>query len=129
MLRNLTLEDTLPHDAEQAVLVGRAWLPGEGGGPTLVTVRQGALVDISPLAPTMAALLERPDAAEAVRGHAGRSLGTLSGWLDEAAVLAVHAAPAKHAIVDLELRDAVDNIRSWFRDAAAKKRGLVSFYH
>ncbi|MBL8344444.1 MAG: fumarylacetoacetate hydrolase family protein [Rubrivivax sp.] len=82
MLRNLTLEDTLPHDAEQAVLVGRAWLPGEGGGPTLVTVRQGALVDISPLAPTMAALLERPDAAEAVRGHAGRSLGTLSGWLD-----------------------------------------------
>lgn len=82
MLRNLTPTDTLPQDAPQAVLVGRAWLPGERGGPTLVTVREGALVDLSALAPTMAALLDRPDAAEAVRRHEGHSLGTLAGWLD-----------------------------------------------
>lgn len=53
----------------------------------------------------------------------------LSGWLDPAAVQKIHAVPAKQAIVDRELRDAVDNIRGWFRDAAAKQRGLVSFYH
>jgi fumarylacetoacetate (FAA) hydrolase family protein len=39
-------------------------------------------VDIGALAPTMAALLERDDAAAAVRGHAGASLGPLAGWLD-----------------------------------------------
>ncbi|MCW5633679.1 MAG: fumarylacetoacetate hydrolase family protein [Rubrivivax sp.] len=79
--RTLTLEETLPRDAAQALLVGRAWQPGERGGPTLVTVRDGTLVDMSTLAPTMAALLERADAAEAVRGHAGAPLGPLAEWL------------------------------------------------
>lgn len=82
MQRNLTVEDTLPRDAARALLVGRAWLPGERGGPTPVTVRNGKLVDLSALAPTIAALLERPDAAQAVRGHEGPSLGPLAEWLD-----------------------------------------------
>ncbi|MBI5716863.1 MAG: fumarylacetoacetate hydrolase family protein [Burkholderiales bacterium] len=82
MQHSLTVEDTLPRDAAQALLVGRAWLPGEHGGPTLVSVRDGRLVDISALAPTMAALLDRPDAAEAVRRHEGPSLGPLAEWLE-----------------------------------------------
>ena len=75
---------TLPVDAERALLVGRAWLPGgngEEGGPTLVTVREGQLVDIGALAPTVSALLEREDAAAAARDAEGVPLGTLADWL------------------------------------------------
>ena len=47
-----TLTQTLPVDASRATLVGRAWLPGERGGPAPVLVRDGELVDLSPLAAT-----------------------------------------------------------------------------
>ena len=88
-LRTLDPQQTLPHDADRAVLVGRAWLPGRAdaaGGPTLVTVRDGALIDIGALAPTTATLLAMPDAAARVRafvdaGH-GVPLGPLAEWLD-----------------------------------------------
>jgi fumarylacetoacetate (FAA) hydrolase family protein len=80
--RELTAAETLPTDAREALLVGRAWLPGSDGGPTLVTVRDRRLHDISRLAPTMAALLERVDAARAVRDAPARSLGSLTEWLD-----------------------------------------------
>lgn len=53
----------------------------------------------------------------------------LSGWLDEAAVAAVHAAPRKQAVVDADLREVVDCIAGWFGEAARKGRGLVAFYH
>jgi fumarylacetoacetate (FAA) hydrolase family protein len=72
---------TLPVDAPRALLLGRVWVPGPGGGPTLVTVRDGALVDISALAPTMAALCVREDAVAAVRAADGPSLGRLDDWL------------------------------------------------
>ncbi|PZP98249.1 fumarylacetoacetate hydrolase family protein [Pseudorhodoferax soli] len=72
---------TLPVDAPRALLVGRVWVPGPGGGPTLVTVRDGALVDLSALAPTMAALCAREDAVAAVRAADGPSLGRLDDWL------------------------------------------------
>jgi fumarylacetoacetate (FAA) hydrolase family protein len=91
-LKSLTVAETLPHDAAQALLVGRAWLP-DAGGPALVAVRDGALFDISRLAPTMSALLERPDAAAAVRAHAGAALGALAGWLD---ATAEHGANPAH---------------------------------
>jgi fumarylacetoacetate (FAA) hydrolase family protein len=84
MTHELSADTTLPHDAAVALLVGRAWLPpsaGSPGGPTLVTVRDRALFDISAVAPTMAALLERPDAAQAVHAAPGRSLGPLTDWL------------------------------------------------
>ena len=90
-LRTLDPQQTLPHDADRAVLVGRAWLAGSAdgtdatGGPTLVAVRDGALIDIGALAPTTATLLAMPDAAARVRafvdaGH-GVPLGPLSEWL------------------------------------------------
>ncbi|MGJ7582177.1 fumarylacetoacetate hydrolase family protein [Variovorax sp. RHLX14] len=93
--RTLDPQQTLPHDADRAVLVGRAWLAvsaersadtDAAGGPTLVTVRDGTLIDIGALAPTTATLLAMPDVAARVRafvdsGH-GIPLGPLSGWLD-----------------------------------------------
>lgn len=93
MPRTLTVRETLPGDAALAVLVGRAWLPGERGGPTLVAVRDDALVDIGTLAPTMSALLERDDPAAAVRGHAGAPLGPLADWL---ASTATHGPDPAH---------------------------------
>jgi fumarylacetoacetate (FAA) hydrolase family protein len=83
MPRQLTAAETLPADAAQALLVGRAWLPGDRGGPTLVRVVDGVLHDISALAPTMAALLERDDAAQAVRAAPARPVGALSDWLHD----------------------------------------------
>ena len=68
------LQATLPADAQQATLVGRAWIEGVGALP--VKLEDGQLVDLSALAPTCSALLELPDAAAAVRGHRGPSIGS-----------------------------------------------------
>ncbi|MBW9052722.1 fumarylacetoacetate hydrolase family protein [Rhizobium mesosinicum] len=63
--------------ASGGLFVGRVWNP-EVSGPSIVTLRDGALVDItSSAAPTLSALLERADAAEFVRAASGKSLGTL----------------------------------------------------
>jgi fumarylacetoacetate (FAA) hydrolase family protein len=61
------LKATLPADAQQATLVGRVWI--EGQGPVLVRADDQALYDLSTLAPTCSALLELPDPAAAVRAH------------------------------------------------------------
>ncbi|MES2537837.1 MAG: fumarylacetoacetate hydrolase family protein [Pseudomonadota bacterium] len=79
--RTVSIDETLPGDAANALLLGRVWLPGEQGGPTLVTVRGGQLVDISTAAPTMSALLELADLAAAVRNANGPSLGSVADWL------------------------------------------------
>ena len=81
MTRQLTLAQTLPIDAAHALLVGRVWLPGPQGGPTLVQVRDGVLHDVNALAPTLAALLERADAVQALRNAPSRPLGGLADWL------------------------------------------------
>lgn len=63
--------------ASGGLFVGRAWNP-EVAGPSIVTLRDGALIDItSAEAPTLSALLERADAAEFVRAATGKPLGTL----------------------------------------------------
>ncbi|NUO73709.1 MAG: fumarylacetoacetate hydrolase family protein [Frateuria sp.] len=71
--------ETLPADAARALLVGRAWLPGVG--PVPVLVREGRLLDISSLAPTMSSLLERDDLARALHAASGPDLGPLADWL------------------------------------------------
>jgi fumarylacetoacetate (FAA) hydrolase family protein len=81
MPRDISLQETLPQDADAALLVGRAWVPGTGGGPTLVTLRDGQLLDIGKAAPTLAALLDQPNPAAKVRATQGPSLGTLLEWL------------------------------------------------
>lgn len=69
------LKATLPADAQQATLVGRAWV--EGQGAVLVRADGDALVDLSALAPTCSALLELPNPAAAVRNHRGQRLASL----------------------------------------------------
>jgi fumarylacetoacetate (FAA) hydrolase family protein len=76
-------ESALPSDADAAVLVGRAWIEGEGPVPVRVTPQ--AVFDLSRLAPTMSGLLELDDVASAVRGHAGRRLAATAEVLANSA--------------------------------------------
>ena len=59
-------------DHQNATLVGRLFDPGVGG-PCLVQLRDGHLVDVTAAGPTMTDLLERDDPAAAVRGVTGGS--------------------------------------------------------
>jgi fumarylacetoacetate (FAA) hydrolase family protein len=70
------LKATLPADAQQATLVGRAWI--EGQGAVLVKVEGDALIDLSRLAPTSSALMELDKPAAAVRAHAGQTIGSVA---------------------------------------------------
>ena len=58
------LAHSLPQDHERATLLGRLWLPGTGALP--VTLHQGQLLDLSPLAPTSSQLLELDNPARAI---------------------------------------------------------------
>ncbi|GAB2879540.1 fumarylacetoacetate hydrolase family protein [Streptomyces mayteni] len=60
-----TPDDVLPQDADQAALVARVHEP-EWGGPCVAAVRDGLVVDLTAHAPTVADLLERENAEEAV---------------------------------------------------------------
>ncbi len=62
----LPLSRLLPADRSETTLVGRVMAP-EGDGPCVVAVRGEELADLTPLTPTMADLLERPDAGEIAR--------------------------------------------------------------
>ena len=84
--RTVRAVDTLPDDAQRALLVGRAWVPGAQGGPVLVLVRDGRLVDIGALAPTLSQLLELADLPAALRGAQGPDLGSLDAWLESTCI-------------------------------------------
>lgn len=55
----------------------------------------------------------------------------MAGWVDAAKVKAANEAFGKAPKVEMDAQtsDVVACVRGWFRDAAAKGRGLVSFYH
>ncbi|MHC2485855.1 fumarylacetoacetate hydrolase family protein [Rhizobium leguminosarum] len=64
--------------ASDGLFVGRIWNP-EAEGPSIVTLREGMLLDItSREAPTLSALLERQDAAAFVRAASGKAVGSLA---------------------------------------------------
>ncbi len=73
--------ELLPADLDNALLVGRVWQEGPRPGPALVAVRDYQVIDITPLGPTMADLLERDDVLDVVRKAEGPSLGTLDTLL------------------------------------------------
>ncbi|ABC93198.1 hypothetical conserved protein (plasmid) [Rhizobium etli CFN 42] len=63
--------------ASGGLFVGRVWNP-EAAGPSIVTLREGMLIDItSREAPTLSALLENEDAAGFVRAATGKAIGSL----------------------------------------------------
>jgi fumarylacetoacetate (FAA) hydrolase family protein len=81
MKERLNIARTLPADAAEAVLVGRAYLPSVQG-PALVAVRGAQVFDLSPIAATCSALLEFEHPARTVRGASGLpAIGALADLL------------------------------------------------
>ncbi len=76
-----TLEShsTLPEDGEAGTLIGRAWVPGRPGGPAVVVVEDGQVVDITLAAPTIAHVLEADSPIGFIRAaRRGETLGSLA---------------------------------------------------
>lgn len=83
--RTLTAQGILPEDSAAALLVGRVWSDAVDG-PCPVLLQEGRVIDLSPLAPTLSALLERPDLSEIARlATGGADLGPLEDFLSGAA--------------------------------------------
>jgi fumarylacetoacetate (FAA) hydrolase family protein len=70
------IQPVLPDDAANAALAGRVWRP-ELNGPSVATLRDGALFDISSTFPTMRDLCEAADPAAAMRAAKGELIGHL----------------------------------------------------
>ena len=65
-----------PEDADRAALAGRVWRD-DAGGPSVVALRDGGLVDVTRSFPTMTDLLAADDPAAALRAAPGEALGPL----------------------------------------------------
>ena len=74
------LQAALPDDAAHASLAGRIWRP-ELLGPSVIAIRDGAVLDISAAFPTMRDLCESPDPAAALRSADGEPVGSLLNLL------------------------------------------------
>lgn len=70
----------LPVDVVDAALAGRVWRP-DVGGPSVVVLRGGTLIDISASFPTMRDLCESADPAAAVRTTTGEAVGSFDMML------------------------------------------------
>jgi fumarylacetoacetate (FAA) hydrolase family protein len=70
----------LPDDAAGAALAGRIWRP-ELAGPSVVAMRDGAVLDISATFPTMRDLCEAADPSAALRAASGETIGSVDTLL------------------------------------------------
>lgn len=93
-------EISLPEDSERSTLVGRVWLPPEVG-PSVVSIRDGVIYDISASAPTITDLINSDDPLEHVSG--GKALGEIEVILANSAFdLRESGTPWLLAPVDLQ---------------------------
>ena len=99
----MTAGETLPADGCAGTLVGRAWVPGVVPGPSPVVIRADGVVDLSAIAPTVAALLECDDPAALVQGAAGRRIGSLDELLANTRPQADDRLPRLLAPCDLQV--------------------------
>ena len=76
----LTPENTLPADAGHATLLGRIWRP-ELQGPSVVTVRNGMVIDVSARYPTARDVCETADPARALRAAPGETVCSVQSLL------------------------------------------------
>lgn len=108
---HLQPEKALPVDAAEALLVGRVWRP-DVEGPSVVTLRDGNLIDITASFATVSELCEVKDPAAALRSARGETLGSIGPVL-------ANSAP-----------DARDPTRPWLlspTDLQAHKAAGVTF--
>src|SRR5882672_3783186 len=75
-------EQVLPADADQATLIGRAWVPGRNAGPSPVLVTEARAWDLARVVPTVSELLNLQDpvrvAVDAVKGGWAKPVGAIA---------------------------------------------------
>jgi fumarylacetoacetate (FAA) hydrolase family protein len=76
----LTAGSVLPDDGITGTLAGRVWLP-QAEGPAVVAVRADGVFDVTASFPTVSALCEADDPAQALRAAKGERIGDLQGIL------------------------------------------------
>src|SRR6266566_4490678 len=102
-----TALSALPSDWRSATLLGRAWIPGNRGGPSPSTVRpDGTVIDLAANCPTVSVFLEWDDVAGTVRTAAttatGRAIGTIEALLSNSRPDYDDAKPRLLAPCDLQ---------------------------
>ena len=81
IMLKLTIEDCLPDDLNDAVLVGRAWVPGDIPGPSPIVVREGRIIDLSKSVSTVSELLNNNDPLQFIDSANGEDIGSLKDIL------------------------------------------------
>ena len=99
----LNVENSLPEDWQRATLIGRVWLPGERGGPAVVVIRDGDVIDCTAHFPTLSLLLDQQNPLQAVREISGHSLGTVQDLLVNSGEQRDPAKPFLLAPTDLQV--------------------------
>ncbi len=76
---NFTLnsQNSLPDDATQGCLIGRAWIPSQISGPSAIILRGNQVFDISEKFHTISELLESGDPLKALSEIEGRRVGSI----------------------------------------------------
>ncbi|MEF3806938.1 fumarylacetoacetate hydrolase family protein [Acinetobacter baumannii] len=76
---NFTLnsQNSLPDDATQGCLIGRAWIPSQISGPSPIILRGNQVFDISEKFHTISELLESADPLKALSEIEGRPVGSI----------------------------------------------------
>jgi fumarylacetoacetate (FAA) hydrolase family protein len=101
LVERLTPHASLPADWGEALLVGRAWTGANLPGPSPVLVRDGELLDLSSLAPTISHLLELEDLP--ARLAAARGLPVI-GPLDKLLAAAAGGVNGARILCPLDLQ-------------------------
>jgi fumarylacetoacetate (FAA) hydrolase family protein len=78
MVLNLSVDDCLPDDIDDAILLGRAWVPGQIAGPSPIVVREGRIFDLSDAVTTVSELLNAETPLDIIGGIRGQDIGSLS---------------------------------------------------
>ena len=99
---NASLQSFIPRDGFAGTLVGRAWLPRQPGGPSVVAFRADGVFDLSRRAPTMAALIAAPDPVALAKESSDR-IGDLAAIVENSfAARPDPARPILLAPIDLQ---------------------------
>lgn len=102
---NFTLNsmNSLPDDADQACLIGRAWIPNKISGPSPVLLKGHQVFDISTQFNTISELLEHSDPLSILSNIEGQLVGTIEELLANTVVQPDLAQPHFLAPIDLQV--------------------------
>lgn len=99
----LTIENSMPDDWQRATLVGRVWLPGEPGGPAVVILRDGQVIDVTAQFPTLSLLLDSDAPLQAAREARGSQVCSLEALLANSGEQRDPARPSLLPPADLQV--------------------------